>query len=78
MFYLDDIELFKSVFILKISNNPNHFLMYFGFFLLFLNGLHGLIAEGRFGILDNFHQEKSIKYSLLQAKTNILLLSGTH
>jgi hypothetical protein len=25
-----------------------------------------------------FHQEKSIKYSLPQAKTNFLVLGGTH
>jgi len=35
MVYLNDLELFKSVIILKISNNPNHFLMYSGFFTVF-------------------------------------------
>jgi len=32
---IDDDEFLKSVFILKISNNPSHFLMYSGFFTVF-------------------------------------------
>jgi len=34
MVYLNGLEWFKSVLIMKISNNPNHFLMYFGFFFI--------------------------------------------
>jgi len=40
MVYLDDIELLKSVFIMKISNNPNHFIENLSFLnqnLLFMN-----------------------------------------